>query len=99
MCKKAQKFFELRHIRINMIVNPGKNPINEEEATILINSFKKIFVAKGRKLLAYKSMHDDKQEVIQAALKRNGNLRSPAIHFEDTIFIGYNNDLYQDLGL
>ncbi len=99
MCKKAQKFFELRHIPINIVVNPGKNPINEEEAIILINSFKKIFVAKGKRLLECKSMHDDKHEVIQAALKRNGNLRSPAIHFEDTIFIGYNNDLYRDLGL
>ncbi len=99
MCKKAQKFFEQRHIPINMVVNPGENPINEEEAIILINSFKKIFVAKGKRLLEYKSIYDDKQEVVQAALRRNGNLRSPAVHFEDTIFIGYNNILYQDLGL
>ena len=81
-----------------MVVNPGKNPITEEEAIVLINSFKKIFVAKGKRVLEYKTMHDDKQEVIQAALGRTGNLRVPAVHFEDTIFIGYNNDIYKNLG-
>jgi len=95
MCQKAQKFFEQNNIPINMVVNPGKNPIDEQEAIVLLNSFKKIFVAKGRRLLECKSIHDDRQEVIQAALGRTGNLRAPAIHFEDTIFIGFNNDIYK----
>ena len=81
-----------------MVVNPGKNPIIEEEAIVLINSFKKIFVAKGKKVLKYTSMHDDKQKVIKAALGKTGKLRVPAVHFEDTIYIGYNNIIYQNFG-
>lgn len=98
MCKKAQKFFEYNNIPINMVVNPGKDPITEEEAIVLIKSFKKIFVAKGKRVIEYKSIHDDKQKVIKAALRRTGNLRAPAVHFESTIFIGYNNHIYQSLG-
>ncbi|MBA7542596.1 hypothetical protein ES705_34919 [subsurface metagenome] len=71
--------------------------MTEEEAIILLNSFKKIFVARGERVLAYESMHDDKQKVIQVAMGRTGNMRAPAIHFEDTIFIGYNSHIYQKL--
>ena len=81
-----------------MIVNPGKDPITEQEAVFLLDSFKKIFVTKGKRVLEYKTMHDNKQEVIKAALGRTGNLRSPAVHFEDTIFIGYNDHIYQAFG-
>ena len=81
-----------------MVVNPGKDPITEQEAIVLINSFKKIFVAKGKRLLEYKTIHDDKQAVIKAAIGRTGNLRVPTVHFEDTIFIGYNNHIYQNFG-
>ena len=82
-----------------MVVNPGKEPITEQEAIILINSFKKIFVAKGKRLLEYKTIHDDKQAVITAAIGRTGNLRAPTVHFQDTIFIGYNNNIYQNIAL
>jgi hypothetical protein len=80
-----------------MVVNPGKNPITEEEAIILLNSFKKIFVARGKRVLEYSSIHDDKQKVIQVAMGRSGKLRAPAVHFEDTIFIGYNINIYKQL--
>jgi hypothetical protein len=55
-------------------------------------------VAKGKRIIKYTSIHDDKQKVIEAAIGRTGNMRSPAIHFEDTIFIGYNNQIYRYFG-
>ncbi len=81
-----------------MVVNPGKDPINEQEAVVLLNSFRKIFVTKGRRVIEYKNIHDDKQEAIKAAIGRTGNLRVPSVHFEDSIFVGYNEIIYQDLG-
>ena len=80
-----------------MVVTPGKNPITEEEAIILLNSFKKIYVARGKRVLEYTSIHDDKEKVIKVAIGRAGNLRSPTVHFEDTIFIGYNINIYKKL--
>ena len=80
-----------------MTVNPGRNPINEQEAVALINSFKKIFVPKGKRILTFQSIYDDKNEILKASLGRTGKLRSPAVQVGDTLYIGYNNKIYRTL--
>ncbi len=74
-----------------------KETIKEKEASELINSFDKIIVGKGKKIVEFKPTPANMDEIMKAGLGRTGNLRAPAVQSKNTLYIGFNDIIYTDL--
>ena len=96
-CTKAQKFFDQNNIQIKKTVDARKETINERAALELINSSKKIVVGRGKKILEFKSAQDNINEIMKVTLGRTGNLRSPVVQTGDTLYVGFNDSIYNAL--
>jgi hypothetical protein len=57
----------------------------------------RILVASGKKTVEFKPTSANKAEIMQKIAGRTGNLRAPALRRGNTFYIGYNDDLYQQL--
>ncbi len=57
----------------------------------------RIYIASGKKTLEYTPSAANKAEIMQKMLGRTGNLRAPTLRRGNTFYIGYNDDLYQQL--
>ena len=76
-------------------VDARKAPVDRDGAIRLIRNAKRLFVAKGRKLVRHEvtrsSPGDD--EIAALIVGRSGNLRAPTIRFgEDTYCVGFNEE-------
>jgi len=78
-------------------VDARKETISEDAALELINSFKKIVVGRGKKILEFKVEQNNIDEIMKISLGRTGNLRSPAVLTGDTLYVGFNDSIYKDL--
>jgi len=96
-CTKAQKFFDQNNIKTKKIVDARKETIKEKTAWKLINSFDKIIVSKGKKIVEFKLSPDNRDEIMKASLGRTGNLRAPAVQIDAVLYIGFNDNIYNDL--
>lgn len=74
-----------------------KETIGEDAALALINSFKKIVVGRGKKILEFKVEQNNIDEIMKISLGRTGNLRSPAVLTGDTLYVGFNDSIYKDI--
>ena len=74
-----------------------KETIKEKEAFELIGSFENIIVGKGKKVLEFKLSNDNRDEIMKASLGRTGNLRAPAVQTGSGLYIGFNDNIYNDL--
>ncbi len=82
---------------LNKVSDARKNTIGREAAWELISSFKTIYAGKGKKVLKLKPEQDDKEKILKICLGRTGNLRSPTIQIDDTLYIGYNDNIYDTI--
>ena len=76
---------------------PASRKLGRERAEELIDSAKRIVVAKGRTLTELDPKTDDRETIIAAMLGRTGNLRAPAAVVGDTVLIGFNEDRYGEV--
>ena len=74
-----------------------KETITEKSAFELINSFNKIIVGKGKKIVEFKPSSDNKNEIMKASLGRTGNLRAPTVQIGTALYIGFNDNIYNEL--
>lgn len=74
-----------------------KEKIDREKAWHLISGVKTIFIGKGKKVLKFKPEPGSKAEILKASMGRSGNLRAPAIKTRDTMYIGFNDEIYSSL--
>ena len=51
----------------------------------------------GRAVSAWQPAAKNKEEILNQAIGRSGNLRAPTIRMGDTFIVGYQDDLYQQL--
>lgn len=96
-CKKAQKYFEDNKIQVNEIVDARKEKIDSSSAWELISGQARVFIGKGKKVLAFEPGDNNREEILKAAMGRSGNLRAPALKTGDKLLIGYNEDIYSHL--
>lgn len=62
-----------------------------------ITSSKEIYIGKGKKVVKFAPSEENKDEILQAAMGRSGNLRAPTIKTGTKMYIGYNDEMYQHL--
>ncbi len=73
-----------------------KETIKEKAASKLINSFSKIIVGRGKKVVEFKPSPDNRNDIMKASLGRTGNLRAPAVQSGSSLYIGFNDNIYND---
>ncbi|MCP4672224.1 MAG: hypothetical protein GY857_13060 [Desulfobacula sp.] len=74
-----------------------KETIREKEDSELINSCDKIIVGKGKKIVEFKPTPANMDEIMKAGLGRTGNLRAPAVQNGTDLYIGFNDNIYNNL--
>jgi hypothetical protein len=79
------------------VVDARKETITADPAFELINSFNKIIVGKGKKVVEFNRSTDNIDDIMKATLGRTGNLRSPAVQVGTELFIGFNDNIYNVL--
>jgi arsenate reductase-like glutaredoxin family protein len=98
-CTKAQGFLEQHDIEADTMVDATKQKQGKAEALQLAKSVSKVIVAKGKKVVSFDMKKDapDDETLIAHLLGPTGNLRAPTIRKGKTLFVGFNEDAYQEL--
>lgn len=96
-CTKAQKYFEENGIEVAEIANARKEKIDHDRAWELIGSQAQAFIGKGKKVLEFQPGEGNREEILKAAMGRSGNLRAPALKSRERMFIGFNEEIYNNL--
>ena len=96
-CKKAWESLEQDKLDIKQEISAKKEPLANDKAWQLIAGAEQIFVASGKKIFEFKPTADNKDEILKKILGRTGNLRAPTLRCGNIFYIGYNEDLYQQL--
>ncbi|PLX47933.1 MAG: hypothetical protein C0613_12300 [Desulfobulbaceae bacterium] len=68
-----------------------------EAAWQLVRQADQLFIADGKKIRILRPTSDNKEEIMQKMLGRTGNLRAPTLRRGNTFYIGYNDELYQEV--
>ena len=55
-------------------------------------------MASGQKTITFKPTEDNKEELLQKATGRTGNLRAPTLKLGKEFYVGFNADMYDKLG-
>ena len=84
-------------MRLNETADARKDTIKKDAALNLLSSFDVIYAGRGRKIIEFKPGKDEKEEILKVCLGRTGNLRSPAVKVGNTMFVGYNDNIYENL--
>lgn len=95
-CQKAQQFFEQRKIQIREQVDARKNPMKEDDLKGLLTRVETVFIGKGKKVITYETPEKYEEDILIQGLGRTGNLRAPAILAGKKMFIGYNDQIFND---
>ena len=61
----------------------------------MINKAKKITTARGKKVKNWDIKKDEKEIILKHSIGPSGNLRAPTLKIKDSLFIGFNADLYE----
>ena len=84
-------------MRIKKTVDARKDTITAKPAFELINSFNKIIVGRGKKVLEFNPSPDNIDDIMKVVLGRTGNLRAPAVQTGAALFIGFSDNIYNEV--
>ena len=76
--------------------NAQKAPLREAGLLDLLALCDSFFVTSGKKILQY-SAGGEQQELLEKITGRTGNLRAPTLRIGATLYVGYNEELYQKI--
>ena len=75
----------------------NKERLGQDRVEALIDQVSQIKVAKGKKILLFNPLKDDRSQIIKAILGRSGTLRSPTLRIGNGLIVGYNQEVYQQV--
>ena len=73
---------------------PASRKLGRKDAAEIAKSASAVFVAKGKKVSAFKPAGSAGKELLDAMLGPTGNLRAPTIRRGKTVLVGFNEDVY-----
>lgn len=85
-------------IEIKKISDARKEKIGPDTAWDLCVQADEIVIAKGKKTLHLPPDPVNRETITAAIMGRSGNLRAPALRLGRRLIIGYNEEIYQELG-
>jgi arsenate reductase-like glutaredoxin family protein len=96
-CQKAQESLGRMNVEIKTEVNARKEPLEAQKTWALLVDSRKILIASGSKIREFSPQPDKKDEILKIVLGRSGILRAPTLKIGNTFYIGYNNEMYDQL--
>ncbi len=95
-CKKAQEFLEQEQITIEELLDARKNRIEVQQAWDIVKGAENISVAKGKKVVHFSQVADEKEAVLKRVMGPSGNLRAPTLRIKDQFVVGFNPEMYEE---
>jgi len=77
-------------------VNAAKDTIHGEAVWELVKNADKVIVTSGKKIMEF-SPEDDKDELLLKIQGKTGNLRAPTAKIDNVFYVGYNDQLYNEI--
>lgn len=77
-------------------VDAKKNTLKGEEIWELVAKAEKVVVTSGKKILEF-TPPENKDEMLKKMSGRTGNLRAPTLRCGNTFYVGYNEELYNEV--
>lgn len=96
-CKKAWEAFTDAKIDIAEEIDAKKNIIGKNDVWAVLRKAENVYVASGQKTIRYKPDSTNKEELINKATGRTGNLRAPTLCRGENLYVGFNVSMYEGL--
>ena len=74
----------------------ASSKLGRKDAAEIAKRASVVFVAKGKKVSAFKPEGKAGKELLDAMLGPTGNLRAPTIRRGKTVLVGFNEDLFSE---
>ena len=99
-CVKAQGFLERGALTVDEVVDAGKKKLGRDAALELAKQAEKIVVVRGKKTVVFdmKKAPPDDDMLAAHLLGPTGNLRAPTLRQGKTLYIGFQEEAYRELG-
>lgn len=76
---------------------PASRKLQAEDARTMLETATKVIAAKGRKVDAFSVATPADEKIIDAMLGPTGNLRAPTMRVGDTILVGFNDEVFDEI--
>ena len=87
----------LEQVEIVSHGDANKERLGQDQVEALIDQVSQIKVAKGKKILLFNPLKDDRSQIMKAILGRSGTLRSPTLRIGNGLIVGYSQEVYQQV--
>ena len=77
----------------------NKTPLGPEEAWARLSQGKRVTMAMGKKIVTLIPGPANREAILAAAIGRSGKLRAPTLQVGATFYVGFNAEMYEQLGL
>ena len=95
-CTNAQEFLEMKQVTATEVVDARKTRIDADQAWSMLKTAGSVTTAKGKKILRFEQIAQEKEAILQQVMGPSGNLRAPTYRVGDDYIIGFNPELYAD---
>ena len=96
-CDRAREVFSTNLIAIKEVVDARKVALNEDSVWTAMKTAAKIFVVKGKSVIALSPKNDKRADILATVLGRSGTLRAPTLRKGRIWYVGYNQEMYDNL--
>ena len=98
-CKKAQEFLGLEPILVKERVDGKKVKFSPSEVPGILAKVKKVVAARGKNITRFDLVKDslDDEVLLGHLIGPSGNLRAPTAIVGDTLYVGFNPEMYEEL--
>lgn len=95
-CAKTDAFLTQHQLKVSQLVDCKKQPMGKDDLQPLLSQVNQVLAVRGSAVKRYQTPFDQ-SEVLGAVLGPTGNLRAPSLRQGQTLYVGYDSELYSGL--
>lgn len=98
-CKKAQEFLGPDEFTVNERVDGKKVKFSPGEVPAILARVKKVVAARGKSITRFYLVRNppDETTLLSHLIGPSGNLRAPTAIVGQTLYVGFNPEMYKEL--
>jgi len=98
-CKKAQEFLGTEPIIVKERVDGKKVKFSPSDVPAILARVKKVVAARGKNITRFDLARDspDEESLLAHLIGPSGNLRAPSAIVGQTLYVGFNPEMYEEL--
>lgn len=95
-CTRASKFLNANALEPVEIV-PASRKLGRDDAARIAKAADRVIVAKGKKVVEFRTAGKAPEDCIEAMLGPTGNLRAPTLLSDRTVLVGFDEASYRSV--